>query len=293
MGSLVKGIFGGDDSAKKASKIQKQAADAQIEEIRRQYDETVERMQPFVDAGLGFEADVTGGSGQAGLASRLESILGQKTFRGLIDERMRAVGDQFARVGLSRSGAGMQAAANVPTDLALQLEGLLFNRQSNLFQNAQNASANLGVLGANAVTGIGDERMAGANARAAGILQAQQANAAMANNILGMGAGAALGSGALGGAGLFGGGLSGALGGALMFSDETLKENIEPIGKVKDLTLYEWDWKPGVPEHLGEMTIGFLAQEVEDAYPHHVAEVGGIKVINYPGLLAELESEAA
>ncbi len=64
---------------------------------------------------------------------------------------------------------------------------------------------------------------------------------------------------------------------ALMFSDERLKENVDPIGKLFDGTTvyrynYLWDDVP---------RMGVMAQEVEQTRPDAVTEVGGFKAVDY------------
>jgi hypothetical protein len=62
-----------------------------------------------------------------------------------------------------------------------------------------------------------------------------------------------------------------------MFSDERLKEDIEPVGELYDgASVYRYRYK-------GDPTprIGLLAQEVEQTNPDAVIEVGGFKAVDY------------
>lgn len=80
---------------------------------------------------------------------------------------------------------------------------------------------------------------------------------------------------------------------AIFFSDERLKENMTPIAKVGDLTLYQWDWKEGVKNRAGtEMSTGFSAQEAELKHPNCVIDIGGVKAIDYEKLKHELRLAA-
>ena len=64
---------------------------------------------------------------------------------------------------------------------------------------------------------------------------------------------------------------------ASMFSDERMKEDIEPVGTLDDgQTVYKYRMK-GDPR----FQIGLLAQEVEDRHPEAVSELGGAKMVNY------------
>ncbi len=79
----------------------------------------------------------------------------------------------------------------------------------------------------------------------------------------------------------------------IILSDDTLKENIEEIGVVCDLKLVQWDW---ISETEGTVikdftTIGFMADEVKDKYPQHVYDMEGFLIIDYPGLMNELDSK--
>lgn len=72
-------------------------------------------------------------------------------------------------------------------------------------------------------------------------------------------------------------GLGGFAGIASMFSDERLKEDIAPVGKLADgQKVYSYRYK-------GDPTpqIGLLAQEVEGHAPDAVGEVAGFKTVNY------------
>jgi Chaperone of endosialidase len=68
----------------------------------------------------------------------------------------------------------------------------------------------------------------------------------------------------------------GTLGYGLLFSDERLKQGIQPIGKTFDgQTIYKFHYK-------GDRTprMGLIAQEVEKKHPEAVATVNGFKAIN-------------
>lgn len=60
------------------------------------------------------------------------------------------------------------------------------------------------------------------------------------------------------------------------FSDERLKENIEPLGKENDHNVYEFNYKGNDTKYIGVM-----AQEVEEIMPEAVIEVDGYKAVNY------------
>lgn len=81
---------------------------------------------------------------------------------------------------------------------------------------------------------------------------------------------------------------------AMFFSDERLKENMQPIGKIHNLTWYEWDWKGEAKDLVGaEMSTGFAASEVQAKYPECVTSKDGYKIINYPMLHETLKERLA
>jgi hypothetical protein len=86
--------------------------------------------------------------------------------------------------------------------------------------------------------------------------------------------------------GLFGLGAAG----LMAFSDERLKENIEPLGEVgvdtpageQDVPVYSYEYKfaPGVPQ------VGVLAQELKKVRPEAVAPMGRYLAVDYGKVLS-------
>ena len=69
----------------------------------------------------------------------------------------------------------------------------------------------------------------------------------------------------------------------LLMSDERLKENINPVGKLNNgLTIYSFNYGNDPVTH-----VGLLAQEVEEVYPEAVAEVNGYKMVDYKQAVKE------
>lgn len=217
----------------------------------------IDALDPFLQAGTAQLPALTAGATAGGLEERLAEIFGGGGFQSLVDERTRAVQGQLSAGGLTRSGAGVQAAAAVPTDLGFAIENLLSGRQQSL------AGQGLGAGGAIA-TQFGQQ----GEAAGAGILTDAQARAA------GLGQVANLASG-------------------IFFSDPRLKTNVEKISEIGDLSVYQWDW---IPEAEGtpiwdSLNVGFMADEVEGKYPEHVGEFSGWKAINYPALCNDLRDK--
>lgn len=77
--------------------------------------------------------------------------------------------------------------------------------------------------------------------------------------------------------GLLGAGLSAAPYLAMAFSDRRIKTDIKKVGMLdNDLPVYAYRYKAGGPMH-----IGLMAQDVEKVNPDAVAEIDGIKAVNY------------
>ena len=100
---------------------------------------------------------------------------------------------------------------------------------------------------------------------------AQQQQNGMMSGLFGLGSSALTGAGAAGGFGA-------------LFSDERLKENIEPLGELPDGTpTYEYNYKGDDARHAGVM-----AQEAERAHPGAIkTHPSGFKMVDYARLLAE------
>ncbi len=272
------------DAASDAAEIQARAQQLAIAEQRRQFGITERNLAPFVEAGTGALPGVIQGTTAQGLGERLSEIFNTDAFASLRDERERSVRGQLGAAGLSRSGTALETIADIPTNLGLALENLLTGRSTNLAGSGQNAAARLGALGAQSSGNISNLLAAQGATRASGVLGDAQAGAQGISNVLG-------GIGGI--ASFFGPGriLKGLGAVGSFFSDPRLKENVERISTIGDLGVYEWDWIDGAKGTMIEKcgTIGFIADEVEEKYPHHVGEFGGFAVINYPALLNELE----
>lgn len=256
---ILSSIFGGSSSqvggqaAGQANVLSQQA----IDEIRQQ-------QIPFAEAGALALPEVLQGITPEGLSGRLSEILGTDVFQDLLGERTRAVEGQLAAGGLTRSGTAIEAAAQIPTDIALGLESLLTGRATDLAFGAQGAGSQASANIAGLLTQQGQNV-------ASGILTDAQARAAGGQNLVNLATTAA----------------------GIFFSDPALKENIEQISHIGDLGLFEWDWRPETKGTMIEKygTTGFMADEVREKYPHHVSDFCGFMVIDYPSLLDELEAQ--
>lgn len=221
---------------------------------------------PYYNAGLTGLEGFAGASTAQGLDQMLASIMSGDAFPGLMDARRQEVESMLASSGLRRSGEAIDAAAAIPTDLALTLEGILTGRQGQLAESGFAAGSNIADLTAQVAQAI-----------ASGILgvhaQDIQSDANRESNLFD-----------LAGSILSGGGLSS------VFSDPSLKENIRVMGKIGPLDLVEWDW---IEDAKGTMvenmpTRGVLSTQVREHYPAFVSTFGGFDVIDYKGLYNHL-----
>ncbi len=270
IGNLGESFGIGNNSGNAASNAVQAANSSGVDELRRQFDITQKNIDPFIQAGTEALSGVVGGSSASGIDERLIQIFNTDIFKNLLGERTRAVEGQLSAGGQMRSGAGLQAAANIPTDLGLALENLIFGRQSNLAGSGQNAAVGLGGLGAQNSQGIAALLSGIGEAEASGILVDAQARAKGQENLQKTTTQIA----------------------TAFFSDPALKENVEEIGLIGNLKVYQWDWIKKAKKTIVRFypTIGFMADEVEELYPEYVSEYCGIKVVNYPKLLDRLEA---
>lgn len=216
----------------------------------------IDELKPFLEAGKGQLGALEHGATAGGLDARLAEILNTDTFGALQDERTRAVQGQLSAGGLTRSGAGLEAIANVPTELALQLENMLTGRSSSLTNQGLDAGRSVASLfssqGENVSSGI--------------ITDAETKASAFGNALK--------------------------LGSSIFFSDERLKDNVVQISDIMGLPIVEWDWIPQTKGTIieGNPTVGFLAQDVRDKYPEFVGEYSGWLFVDYENLMRKLQS---
>lgn len=224
--------------------------------------ETLTReLSPFRDAGLqGLEGILQGSTAQ-GFGANLQELLSGGALQPLVAERGRAVQGQLAAGGLTRSGAGLQAAAAVPTDLALQIEQMLNQRQGGLAETGFQAASGIGGGVAGLQAGIGRDI-------GAGIVTDAQAKSAQQGQLFDIATTA-----------------------ASFFSDPKLKTNTKVIGKIGELKVYSWDWIPEVAHTIISKfpQVGFMADQVKAKFPQFIQEFGGYMTVDMDGLLSKLE----
>ena len=268
---MGKGKGAGEDAAA----LQAQANLQGINEIKRQFDLTKGDIDPFIQAGQEALPGVQAGSTFEGFGDAITQILsGEGPLKGLIDDRTTAAQSQLAAGGLTRSGTAIRDIANIPAQLGLDIENLLFGRKSNLASGGASSALSLGSLGQGAAANQANLFSQTGSARSSGSLLDAESEAAGVEQI--------------------GSIVATVL--PLIFSDPALKTNIEEIGEIDlkegSLKIYQWDWIPEAKDTIVPLcpTMGFMADEVQEAHPEFVTEYGGFRVINYLGLLSKLEA---
>lgn len=259
-------LFGGKarEASERAAEVQAGLTREAIEENRRQFDTTTENLSPFLDAGIDALPGLSRGASLAGFGENIGDIFDSGALDPLVNERMRSVRNELGALGLRRSGHGLSAIADVPTELAFQLENLLNSRQQNIVGSGQNAAARLGAFGQNNAQHIGGLLQDQGNAVAQGIYNAQNTMNQNKSNLMQLG-GTAL---------------------KAFFSDSRLKTNIVKIGEHEGLNLYQWDWIPEAPDFIQEqLPVGFMADEVMKVRPDVVDRVAGFLTVAYDKLL--------
>lgn len=266
-------------------------------------------LQPFLqnystaNQGVSQLGDVLGLNGPAGSDAAMAALQKTPGFQFQKTQGDSAVNAAAAANGTLNSGNQLLALSNYNQGLA----GTTYNNyvsQLQPFLGASNSAAG-GI--ANVDTGLGNA-VAGQYGNLAGLNFQTQTGIGNANankDLAGLQASGnlwnaigSLGVAALGGLGNFGSSLGSMIGGAVpgavgassvggaplsnslyssIFSDERLKEDIEPVGELYDGTnVYRYRYK-------GDDTprIGVMAQEVEKTRPDAVVEVGGFKAVDY------------
>jgi len=198
-----------------AAQLRAEAFDTTLPILQQQLADTQQQFDPFIQSGVsalpelqqGFQAPQ--GASLGGIGDIVNQIMSGEEFSGLVDQRTQAVQGQLAAGGLTRSGTALREAANIPTDLAFNLENLLTNRQFTAEQQRISGLENLvgggraaagaeagfsGDIIANIVNSItGSANVAGnslsriAEAEASGLLGQAQIGAKNTQNLLNLG----------------------------------------------------------------------------------------------------------
>jgi hypothetical protein len=244
-------------------------------------------LQPFLQnygvAGTGNTAllNALGLGGASGNQSALTSLQNSPGFQFTQQQGDNAINAAAAANGTLNSGNQLTALSNYNQGLANTTYNNYVSQLQPFLSAANSAASGIGNIFTGLGTGLNSNALASGNAALGvdtGIGQAwanaENAAGNGASNLFG-GIGSLLGLGS----NTVGGGLLNSIGSGIgsIFSDERLKEDIEPVGELFDgQKIYSYNY-------IGDPTprIGLMAQEVEQRYPDAVQEIGGFKAVNY------------
>ena len=278
-------------AAGSAAETQAGAAQAGIDEQRRQFDAMRELLKPYTDVGAGGLAGMQpyaaagapaleqqqallGLQGPEAERAAIERIRGGETFKALSQQGEEAMLQRASATGGLRGGNIQGALAEFRPALLSSLIEQQYGRLGGMTSIGQTATQNLATIGQASAAGVGAAGMqTGTNvanllgqqgaAQAGGQLGQAKAYGQFLNmpaQLLGM----QYGSGSTPGFGN-------------LFSDRRLKKNIKQISTRPDgLNVYEFDYIWG-----GGRQIGLMAQEVQTIYPSAVSESGGYLMVDY------------
>ncbi len=242
------------------------------------------RLDPFTETGAGALKSYQRGSTVGGVGNRLERIFEGGALDPLVAERLKIAQGQLGSVGLSRSGTALEEVSAIPTELGFALEQTIQDRKGDLVDLGFQGAQAQGAFGSVAGAGIADLLGGIGASKSAGILTREQMLAEQrSQDLASKSAKSAAKTSAIGDIAKF-----------LLFSDPRLKTNVEKVGEVDGLGIYQWDW---IPEAEGTTVeafepAGFMADEVERKYPEFVGEFCGWKVIDYPALIEHIKGKS-
>lgn len=282
VGDLVKGVFGGETSGEKAARRGAEAQQAGIlagvEETRRQFDITQEQLEPFREAELR----------QLQERQALMGLLGPEREQRALTAIQESPGQRFLREQGERSilrgaaatgGLGGGRVQQALTEFGIGTAAQQLNQRIAQLSGQPGTTLAGAQLGAQVAGQIAGGQQAAGQARASGILGAQQVRAGQQQQLLGAGIGALAG-----GTGLLGAGIGAGGGAALgLLSDARFKTNIKKTSELPSgLPWYAWEWTEEGKEIAGDQpTFGVLSHEAKEFFPDAVIEIDGIERVMY------------
>lgn len=189
IGSAVVGGVAQGVAGSKAAKAQKKAADQQVEEQRRQYDQTRADYAPWRQTGgsalarLASEYGLSTGAtpGNAPVSSQFTASPGYQ-FR--LNEGIKAAERSASARGLLGSGTALKSIQRYGEGLAASEYGDYWNRLAGLAGVGQAATSGTAAAGQNAVNGISQAYQNAGNARASSYANTGSAINSGINNAL-------------------------------------------------------------------------------------------------------------
>ena len=191
---LVDDAFGegaAADAARKAGKIQNNAAIRAEEGINRRFDESQETLRPAIEAGnqaRDQQSDLLGLNGSNAQAQAVKSISESPAQQFLRKRAQKNLLQNAAAIGGVGGGDVRSALVEQGAGFALQDTENQFSRLNQLSAPGTQTAVQSGQLGANAATSAGNAIIQGGQAQASGVLGAGQARANATNQFLQLGA---------------------------------------------------------------------------------------------------------
>lgn len=207
--SLVSGVVSSDAQRKagnRAADAQSGAAQAGIDEQRRQFDAVQKLLAPYVTAGTGAlsgQQDILGLNGGANQQSAIDAIRSSPQFTSLLRQGENSILSNASATGGLRGGNVQAALAEFSPALLAQLIDQQYSRLGGITSLGQNSAAMTGNAGLQTGNNIANLLGQQGAAQAGGFLSAGKATAGYANafsNAVGSFAGMG-GFGGMGGAG--------------------------------------------------------------------------------------------
>jgi hypothetical protein len=232
--------------------------------------------------GVGALGNALGLNGAAGNQSALAQLATTPGYQFTLGQGNNAINAAAAAKGMLNSGNQATALANYDSGLAQNTYSNYVSQLQPYLGASQAAASGIGGMYQN----LGNQQasvqnnLTNAEMPLFGEIGNAQASADLANQGLGLNL---LGGGLKGLGGLLSSPTSGTIGSSLLgglgaiFSDERLKEDIEPVGELYDgQEIYRYKYKGD-----DTMRIGVMAQEVAERIPDAVIDVGGFLAVNY------------
>jgi hypothetical protein len=183
-GAAVLGAGASIYSGSKASKAQKQAADASVAEQRRQYDTTRADFAPWREAGSGALGLLSRAYGINGGTPDMTAFTTSPGYQFRLNEGLRATERQASSRGLLRSGAAQKALLRYGEGQAAGEFGDWWNRLAGVAGLGQAGVSGTAAAGSNAANNISQALTAGGNARASSYANTGSAINSGINNVL-------------------------------------------------------------------------------------------------------------
>lgn len=176
VGDVIGGITGAKqqgEAAERAAGIQAGASEAGIAENRRQFDELVRLMSPFVTQGtqaFGAQGDLVGLGGSAAQQDAIRALEGSPQFTSLVQQGENALLQNASATGGLRGGNIQSALAQFRPQILSSLIESQYNKLGGLSQMGQAAAAGQASAGIQSAGAVSDLLAQQGAARAGGVL---------------------------------------------------------------------------------------------------------------------------